>query len=104
MSIKFVDIGFSNFVEAKKILTVSRPDGAPIKRVIQSAKDSDMFLDLTQGKRTRSIITQTGSTGIVVVASSVQTSTIIDRIRRVQPNKEIIEKLSADIVEVTVAE
>lgn len=104
MTIQFVDIGFSNYVEANKILTVNRPDGAPVKRVIQHAKDSGMFLDLTQGKKTRSIITQTGDTGLVVTASAVQTATIIDRIRRAQQSKDVIEKISGDITETTLVE
>lgn len=104
MNIQFVDIGFSNYVEAHKILTINRPDGAPVKRLIQYAKDSGMFLDLTQGKKTRSIITQTGDTGIIVTASAVQTATIVDRIRRAQQTKEVVEKFSTELVEVTVAE
>jgi extracellular matrix regulatory protein A len=104
MSVQFVDIGFSNYVEANKILTVNRPDGAPVKRIIQHAKDKGTFLDLTQGKKTRSIITQTGDTGLVVTASAVQTATIIDRIRRAQQSKDVMEKISGDIVEVTVGE
>lgn len=94
----FVDIGFSNFVEAGKILTVNRPDSSPVKRTIQHARDTGNFLDLTQGKKTRSIITQKGDNGIVVTASAVQTSTIVDRIRRGQPCKEIIEKVSDDLI------
>src|SRR6185312_12173884 len=97
-NIHFVDIGFSNYVEAGKILTVNRPDSSPIKRVIQHAKDTGCFLDLTQGKKTRSIITQKGDSGLVVTASAVQTATIIDRIRRAQQSKDIVERISGDIV------
>jgi len=99
---QFVDIGFSNYVEVSKILTVNRPDSSPIKRVIQHAKETGNFLDLTQGKKTRSIITQKGENGIVVTASAVQTTTIIDRIRRSQQAKEVVEKVSDEIVETTV--
>jgi extracellular matrix regulatory protein A len=101
-NIHFVDIGFSNYVEASKILTVNRPDSSPIKRVIQHAKETGNFLDLTQGKKTRSIITQKGENGLVVTASAVQTATIIERIRRAQQAKEVVEKVSDDIVETTI--
>lgn len=104
MSIQFVDIGFSNYVEANKILTINRPESSPIKRVIQDAKKSGNFLDLTQGKKTRSIITQAGTNGIVITASAVQTATIVDRIRRAGQSKDIIEKVSGDLLETTVAE
>ncbi len=104
-SINFVDIGFSNYVEAGKILTVSRPDSSPIKRTIQHAKDTGNYLDLTQGKKTRSIITQKGDTGLIVTASSVQTATIIERIKRAQQVqvREFVEHVSDDIVESTIS-
>lgn len=100
-SIHFVDIGFSNYVEASKILTVNRPDSSPIKRVIAQAKESGHFLDLTQGKKTRSVITQQADSGIVVTASAVQTATVIDRIRRAHQAKHVVEHVSEEIVEVT---
>lgn len=80
-NIHFVDIGFSNYVDAGKILTVNRPDSSPIKRALQQAKESGRFLDLTQGKKTRSIITQSSDTGLIFTASAVLTSTIMNRIR-----------------------
>lgn len=98
----FVDIGFSNFVEAEKILTVSKPGSAPIKRVIQNAKESNRFLDLTEGKKTRSIITQASYSGVVIVASSIQPSTIKERLKRSKSGRNVVEKISDDIIEVTV--
>lgn len=102
MSIQFVDIGFSNYVEASKILTINRPESSPIKRVIAHAKDTGHFLDLTQGKKTRSIITQTGESGLVITASAVQTATLVDRIRRAQQSRGVVERISDDVLETTV--
>lgn len=99
----FVDVGFSNYIEVGKILTVNRPDSAPIKRMIQHARDTGHFLDLTQGKKTRSIITQKGESGIIVTSSAVQTVTIIDRIKRTQQAKEVVEKVSSDLIETTIS-
>lgn len=101
LNIEFVDIGFSNYVEAGKILTVNRPDSAPIKRVIEHAKKTGNFLDLTQGKKTRSIITQKAEGSLVITASAVQTSTIVERIRRARQAKEVVERISGDVIEVT---
>lgn len=98
---QFVDIGFSNYVEASKILTIHRPDSSPIKRTVQHAREKGSFLDLTQGKKTRSIITQSSEFGVIITASAVQTTTIVDRIRRQQQSKAIVQKVSEDIVEVT---
>jgi regulator of extracellular matrix RemA (YlzA/DUF370 family) len=101
-NIHFVDIGFSNYVDAGKILTVNRPDSSPIKRSLQHAKRSRTFLDLTQGKKTRSIITQSSNTGLIFTASAVQTSTIMNRIREteVKQSKRMAGKLIEKSVEV----
>ncbi|EOO44483.1 MULTISPECIES: DUF370 domain-containing protein [Bacillus cereus group] len=95
-NIHFVDIGFSNYVDAGKILTVNRPDSSPIKRALQQAKEAGRFLDLTQGKKTRSIITQSSNTGLIFTASAVQTSTIMNRIREAEAKqlKRLAEKSS----------
>ncbi|WP_067923680.1 extracellular matrix/biofilm biosynthesis regulator RemA family protein [Alicyclobacillus shizuokensis] len=82
MSMVFVDVGFSNFMDASKIITISRPDSSPIRRLVGHAKDNNRYIDLTQGKKTRSIIVSAGEQGLVVTASAVQTSTIIGRIRK----------------------
>jgi regulator of extracellular matrix RemA (YlzA/DUF370 family) len=76
----YVDVGFSNFVEANKILTISRPDSSPIRRMVKEAKDEGRYIDLTQGKKTRSIIISTGTTGPVVIGSAVLAQTIIGRL------------------------
>lgn len=102
MTAEFVDIGFSNYVEVSKILTINRPDGAPIKRLIQNAKDKGTFLDLTQGKKTRSIIAQSSDGTLVIVASAVQTATVVERYRRAKQARAIVEKASEEIVETTV--
>ncbi len=103
LNMHFVDVGFSNFVEAEKILSVNRPDSSPVKRVIAQAKESGMYLDLTQGKKTRSIITQATPNGIVVTASAVQTSTIIERIRKARGTSAIKEVVTDDVIQVSVA-
>lgn len=97
-NIQFVDIGFSNYVDAGKILTVNRPDSSPIKRSIQQAKEAGRFLDLTQGKKTRSIITQSSDTGLIFTASAVQTSTIMNRIREARQSKRVVEKAADKVV------
>lgn len=102
MSIQLVDVGFLNYIEASKITSVCRPDGAPIKRLIQFAKDNGRFVDLTQGRKTRSIIIQQGNDGLILSASAVQTATISDRIRRGKDIKETVEKISEDIIETSV--
>ena len=53
---KTVNIGFGNFVCSDRIIAVVSPDSAPIKRLIQEAKDSKDAIDVTCGRKTRAVI------------------------------------------------
>ena len=53
---KLVNIGFGSMVAAGRILAVVDPDSAPIKRVIQEARDRGMLIDASYGRKTKSVI------------------------------------------------
>ena len=53
---KFISIGFGNAVAAARILAVVSPDSAPIKRMIQEAKERGMLVDASFGRSTRSVL------------------------------------------------
>ena len=53
---KLVNIGFGNAVAAARILAVISPESAPIKRVVQEAKERGMLIDASYGRRTRSVL------------------------------------------------
>ncbi len=53
---KLVNIGFGNMVSFGRVLTIVSPESAPIKRIIQEAKDRSMLIDATYGRRTKSVI------------------------------------------------
>ncbi len=53
---RFVNIGFGNMVSAERIVGVFSPDSQPVKRLVQEAKDDGRAIDLTSGKKTRSVI------------------------------------------------
>ena len=53
---KLVNIGFGNLVSAERLLTVVSPDSAPVKRLIQEAKERAMLIDASYGRRTRAVI------------------------------------------------
>ncbi|MBQ8551484.1 MAG: DUF370 domain-containing protein [Clostridia bacterium] len=74
---KFINIGFGNMVAAERVVAVVSPDSAPIKRLIQDAKDSGRAIDVTCGKRTRAaIITDSEH----VILSAFQSETISNRL------------------------
>ena len=53
---KFINIGFGNMIAADRIITIVSPDSAPVKRLIQDAKDGGRVIDVSCGRRTRSVI------------------------------------------------
>ena len=73
---KFVNIGFGNVVNAGKIIAIINPDSAPIKRMIQNAKDAGTAIDATQGRRTKSVIVMENSE---LVLSALQPETLTSR-------------------------
>ena len=56
MAAKFVNVGYGNLVAAARIVTVASPDAAPIKRLVQDARDAGVVIDVSCGKKTRSVI------------------------------------------------
>ncbi len=53
---KLINIGFGSMVSAARVLAVVAPDSAPIKRVVQEAKDRGMLVDASYGRKTKSVI------------------------------------------------
>jgi regulator of extracellular matrix RemA (YlzA/DUF370 family) len=74
---KFINIGFGNMVSATRIVTIATPDSAPVKRLIQDAKDSGRVIDVSCGRRTRSVIITDSEH---VILSAIQAETIANRL------------------------
>lgn len=53
---KLLNIGYGNFISVERIISISAPDSAPIKRLIQDARDRGTLIDATCGKKTKSVI------------------------------------------------
>ena len=53
---KLINVGFGNMVNADKIVGIISPEAAPIKRMVQNAKDDGMAIDATCGRRTKAVI------------------------------------------------
>ena len=53
---KLVNIGFGSMVATGRMLSVLSPDSAPIKRMIQEARDRGMLIDASYGRKTKSVI------------------------------------------------
>jgi regulator of extracellular matrix RemA (YlzA/DUF370 family) len=77
MGIKLINIGFGNIVNANRIISIVSPESAPIKRIIQEARDRSMLVDATYGRRTRAVIITDSDH---VILSAVQPETVAHRL------------------------
>ena len=75
--LRLINIGFGNMIAADRIIAIVSPDSAPVKRMIQEARDRKRVIDATQGRRTRAVI-QTDSDRVVL--SAIQPETIAGRV------------------------
>ena len=74
---KFINIGYGNMVAVDRIVTLVSPDSAPIKRLIQDAKDDGRVIDVTCGRKTRAVIITDSEH---VILSAIQAETIANRL------------------------
>lgn len=75
--LKLINIGFGNIVMANRIISIVSPESAPIKRLIQEARDEKLLIDATYGRRTRAVILTDSSH---IILSSIQPETVANRI------------------------
>jgi len=74
---KLINIGFGNMVSAARLVAVVTPDSAPMKRIIQEARDRDKLIDATLGRRTRAVLVMDSDH---VVLSSILPETVAGRL------------------------
>ncbi|MGI6202809.1 MAG: DUF370 domain-containing protein [Eubacteriales bacterium] len=74
---KFINIGFGNMVASTRIVALVSPDSAPIKRLVQDARDAGRVIDVTCGRRTRAVIITDSDN---VILSAIQAETISNRL------------------------
>ena len=74
---KMISIGFGNMVSAERIVSVITPDSAPLKRLVQDAKDSGRAVDATCGRKTRAVIITDSEH---VILSALTAETVVERI------------------------
>ena len=74
---KFINVGFGNLVSASRIVAIASPDSAPVKRLVQDAKEDGRIIDVSCGRRTRAVIITDSDH---VILSAIQTETISNRL------------------------
>ena len=74
---KLINIGFGNMVSASRLIAIVSPESAPIKRIVQEARDKGSLIDATYGRRTRAVIIMDSDH---VILSAVQPETVANRL------------------------
>ena len=75
---QFIHIGFGNLVNTDKIIAVVSPDSAPIKRLVQNAREKGTAIDATQGRKTKAVLVMEDNQ---VVLSALLPDTIGNRVQ-----------------------
>ena len=85
---KLINIGFGNMVNAGRLVAIVSPESAPIKRIVQEARDRGSLIDATYGRRTRAVIIMDSDH---VVLSAVQPETVAGRLADDEEDEEADE-------------
>ena len=86
---KLINIGFGSMVAANRLLAIVEPDSAPIKRVIQEARDRGMLIDASYGRKTKAVILMDTDH---VILSAISTEAISARMLDKQEQTQEEEK------------
>ena len=89
---KLINIGFGNMVSASRLVAIVSPESAPIKRIMQDAKEQGTLIDATYGRRTRAVILTDSDH---VILSALQPETVANRFND-REDEESAEELEED--------
>ncbi|MDP6632054.1 MAG: DUF370 domain-containing protein [Dehalococcoidales bacterium] len=90
MSIELVHVGFNTIILINRVIAIASPNSAPTKRTIHEGRNRGQLIDMTNGRRTKAVIT-TDSGHIIL--SALTPETIASRYRQVEPKMSQIEEL-----------
>ena len=85
MGSRLVNIGFGNIVSADRLIAIVSPESAPIKRIVQEARETGRLIDATCGRRTRAVVI-TDSDQIIL--SAIQPETVANRLDAADEERE----------------
>lgn len=85
---QLINIGFGNIISADRLISIVSPESAPIKRIVQEARDRGTLIDATYGRRTRAVLIMDSDH---VVLSAIQPETVANRVLK----EEITEPFEA---------
>ena len=89
----FVHIGFGNYINSDQVVSISRADSAPMKRMISLARGKQILVDATQGRKTKTVITAMNGQ---MILSALMPETIAQRMGDASPRQEEREADESD--------
>ena len=87
---KLVNIGFGNMISATRLVAIVSPESAPIKRMVQEAKEKGTLIDATHGRRTRAVLITDSDH---VVLTYLQSETVAARIENGDDDTEDLSEV-----------
>ena len=90
---KLINVGFGNMVSTARIVAIVSPESAPIKRIIQEARERGVLIDATYGRRTRAVIITDSDH---VVLSALQPETVAHRLEEHEGQNEAINDIEQE--------
>ena len=88
MSIQLLNIGFGNMVSANRVMAIISPESAPIKRMVQDARDKGLLIDATYGRKTRAVLVMDSGQ---IVLSAIQPETVAHRLVQYDVDEDTVE-------------
>ena len=88
MSIQLLNIGFGNMVSANRVMAIISPESAPIKRMVQDARDKGLLIDATYGRKTRAVLVMDSGQ---IVLSAIQRETVAHRLVQYDVDEDTVE-------------
>ena len=88
MSIQLLNLGFGNMVSANRVMAIISPESAPIKRMVQDARDTGLLIDATYGRKTRAVLVMDSGQ---IVLSAIQPETVAHRLVQYDVDEDTVE-------------
>ncbi len=85
MSVELVHVGFGSIIALNHVLVMMTPDSAPIKRLVQEARDKHNLIDVTYGRRTKSVLVLDNG---FIVLTAIQPETIAGRLGQAKESEQ----------------
>jgi len=90
---QLINIGFGNIVSADRLISIVSPESAPIKRIVQEARDRGVLIDATYGRRTRAVLIMDSDH---VILSAIQPETVANRVLKEEITDHFVEDFTSE--------